>query len=60
MSTAMATPSTNPDTLVTLKINIEGTNKRFKLPLRDLGASTLPAKVRLSPSLFLLLPLPSL
>jgi next-to-BRCA1 protein 1 len=46
MSTAMATPSTNPDTLVTLKINIEGTNKRFKLPLRDLGASTLPAKVR--------------
>lgn len=34
------------DTLVTLKINIEGSNRRFKLPLRDLGASTLPDKVR--------------
>jgi len=38
--------ATNPDTLVTLKINIEGTNRRFKLPLRDLGASTLPDKLR--------------
>ncbi|CAG8951535.1 hypothetical protein HYFRA_00007451 [Hymenoscyphus fraxineus] len=37
---------TNPDTLVTLKINVEGTNRRFKLPLRDLGASTLPDKLR--------------
>jgi len=35
----------NPDTLVTLKINIDGNNRRFKLPLRDLGASTLPEKV---------------
>ncbi|APA11930.1 hypothetical protein SS1G_05467 [Sclerotinia sclerotiorum 1980 UF-70] len=35
-----------PDTLVTLKINIEGSNRRFKLPLRDLGASTLPDKLR--------------
>ncbi|KAF7889548.1 uncharacterized protein EAF02_001963 [Botrytis sinoallii] len=33
-----------PDTLVTLKVNIEGSNRRFKLPLRDLGASTLPDK----------------
>lgn len=42
----MATMSAvNPDTLVTLKINIDGTNKRFKLPLRDLGAATLPDKV---------------
>jgi len=38
--------ATNPDTLVTLKINIEGSNRRFKLPLRDLGASTLPDKLR--------------
>jgi next-to-BRCA1 protein 1 len=38
--------ATNPDTLVTLKVNVEGTNRRFKLPLRDLGASTLPDKVR--------------
>lgn len=38
--------ATNQDTLVTLKINIEGSNRRFKLPLRDLGASTLPDKLR--------------
>lgn len=43
----MATTSnTNPDTLVTLKVNIEGSNRRFKLPLRELGANTLPDKVR--------------
>jgi hypothetical protein len=41
-----STSTTNQDTLVTLKINIEGSNRRFKLPLRDLGASTLPDKVR--------------
>jgi hypothetical protein len=46
-SNMASTPATNPDTLVTLKINIDGGNKRFKLPLRDLGASTLPGKVRL-------------
>ncbi|CZS87865.1 related to ZZ type zinc finger domain protein [Rhynchosporium graminicola] len=40
------TPATTPDTLVTLKINIEGTNRRFKLPLRDLVPSTLPEKLR--------------
>ncbi|TAQ89421.1 hypothetical protein B7494_g2254 [Chlorociboria aeruginascens] len=38
--------ATNPDTLVTLKVNIDGSNRRFKLPLRDLGASTLPEKLR--------------
>ncbi|KAL5348714.1 hypothetical protein ACLOAV_006132 [Pseudogymnoascus australis] len=42
----MASSATNPDTLVTLKINIEGSNRRFKLPLRDLGANTLPDKLR--------------
>lgn len=41
---ASTTPTT-ADTLVTLKINIEGTNRRFKLPLRDLIPSTLPDKV---------------
>lgn len=41
----MASSATNPDTLVTLKVNIEGSNRRFKLPLRDLGANTLPEKV---------------
>ncbi|OBT92409.1 hypothetical protein VE01_09271 [Pseudogymnoascus verrucosus] len=42
----MASSATNPDTLVTLKVNIEGSNRRFKLPLRDLGANTLPDKLR--------------
>lgn len=42
----MASSATNLDTLVALKINIEGANKRFKLPLRDLGANTLPDKLR--------------
>ncbi|OBT87472.1 hypothetical protein VE02_03614 [Pseudogymnoascus sp. 03VT05] len=42
----MASSPTNPDTLVTLKVNIEGSNRRFKLPLRDLGANTLPDKLR--------------
>jgi len=41
-----STSATNPDTLVTLKINIEGSNRRFKLPLRDLVATTLPDKLR--------------
>ena len=47
MASALAT---NPDTLVTLKINGEGTNKRYKFPLRDLGASTLPEKVSDGPT----------
>ncbi|KAI9743905.1 MAG: hypothetical protein M1818_002639 [Claussenomyces sp. TS43310] len=42
-----STSSTSPDTLVTLKINFDGTNRRFKLPLRDLGASTFADKLRL-------------
>jgi len=42
----MASSATGPDTLVTLKVNIDGSNRRFKLPLRDLGASTLPIKLR--------------
>ncbi|OBT50025.1 hypothetical protein VE04_09509, partial [Pseudogymnoascus sp. 24MN13] len=42
----MASSATNPDTLVTLKVNIEGSNRRFKLPLRDLGANTLPDKLQ--------------
>jgi hypothetical protein len=35
----------HPETLVTLKINFEGKNGRYKLPLRDLGANTLPDRV---------------
>lgn len=34
-----------PDTLITVKVIIDGTNRRFKLALRDLGANTLPQKV---------------
>jgi len=41
-----STSATNPDTLVVLKINIDGSNRKFKLPLRDLGASSLPDKLR--------------
>ena len=37
----------NQDTLITLKIAIDGNNRRFKLALRDLGANVLPEKVRL-------------
>lgn len=39
------TGSVGPDTLITVKVIIEGTNRRFKLALRDLGANTLPQKV---------------
>ncbi|RDW61006.1 hypothetical protein BP6252_12389 [Coleophoma cylindrospora] len=42
----MASTSANGDTLVTLKINIEGSNRRFKLPLRDLTPAVLPDKLR--------------
>jgi next-to-BRCA1 protein 1 len=35
-----------PDTIVTIKVNIEGQNRRLKVQLRDLGASTLPDKLR--------------
>lgn len=42
---ASSAPAT-PDTLVTLKVNFQGSTRRFKLPLRDLGASSLEDKVR--------------
>ena len=37
--------TTNPDTLITVKVNIDSTNRRFKLPLRDLGPNTLTDRV---------------
>ncbi len=37
--------ATTPDTLINLKINHDGITKKLKLPLRDLGASTLEDKV---------------
>ncbi|KAK0720743.1 hypothetical protein B0H67DRAFT_483741 [Lasiosphaeris hirsuta] len=43
----MASSSTvTPDTLVTIKINQNGANRRFKLPLRDLGINVLESKLR--------------
>ncbi|KAF2091908.1 hypothetical protein K490DRAFT_23033, partial [Saccharata proteae CBS 121410] len=35
------------DTLVTIKISIQGSNRKFKVPMRDLGAHVLPHKLRL-------------
>lgn len=37
-----------PDTLVTLKVVFQDANKRFKLPLKELGANTLPDRVSCS------------
>jgi len=42
----MASTSTTPETLVTVKVNYDGSTRRFKLSLRDMGASTLEDKVR--------------
>ena len=44
----MATPTTapSPETPITIKITLNsGENRRIKLPLRELGANTLPGKV---------------
>ena len=34
-----------PDTLITIKIAVNDSLKKLKLPLRDLGANVLPDKV---------------
>lgn len=47
----MATTSaSSPDMSITIKVVISGKdeNRKFKLPLKDLGANTLPDKVRLT------------
>ncbi|KAI5257924.1 hypothetical protein E4T42_00817 [Aureobasidium subglaciale] len=36
----------NEDTLITIKISFDDCTKRLKLPLKDLGANTLPIKLR--------------
>jgi len=38
---------TTPDTPVTVKVNIGGVARRFKLPLRDVGINVLESKVSL-------------
>ncbi|MCJ1475170.1 hypothetical protein MMC13_003830 [Lambiella insularis] len=43
----MATPiNMSPDVLITIKLLVGTENRRFKLPLRDLGAASLPDKLR--------------
>ena len=47
----MAAPAQNSnavpqDTLITIKITVNDSLKKLKLPLRDLGANVLPDKVR--------------
>ena len=43
----MAAPakSVTPDTEITIKVAIDGNHRRFRLPLKELTASTLPNKV---------------
>lgn len=41
---ATSTPVT-PDTPIVIKITVNNTAKKLKLPLRDLGISVLPGKV---------------
>ncbi|KAI9784273.1 MAG: hypothetical protein M1839_002334 [Geoglossum umbratile] len=43
MATANAT---NPETLISVKVAIGGSNRRFKLALRDLGANVFPQRLR--------------
>jgi next-to-BRCA1 protein 1 len=44
--TMASSSTTTPDTPVTIKINLDGTSRRFKLPLRDLGINVLEGKLR--------------
>ena len=45
----MAAPSvTTPDTLISLKINYDGVTKKLRMPIRDLGASSIENKVCIS------------
>ncbi|KAI1362140.1 hypothetical protein F5Y08DRAFT_284350 [Xylaria arbuscula] len=45
-SSNVATAATTADTPINLKINIDGTTRRLKLPLRDLGAHVFEDKLR--------------
>jgi len=45
---AAATHNANavsPETLITIKVSVNDNLKKLKLPLKDLGATTLPLKV---------------
>ncbi|THZ00102.1 hypothetical protein D6C95_04395 [Aureobasidium pullulans] len=41
-----STGPVNEDTLITIKVSFDDSTKRLKLPLKDLGANTLPVKLR--------------
>ena len=43
---AQNTNSVPPDTLITIKVSVNDSLKKLKLPLKDLGANVLPDKVR--------------
>lgn len=47
---ATLTPASSPDMIITIKIVFanKDENRRFKLPLKELGANSLPDKVRLT------------
>lgn len=44
---ATNTNTATADTLITIKVSVNDSLKKLKLPLRDLGANVLPDKVRL-------------
>lgn len=51
MATLLPTTTpVGPDTLITVKVLYSLTSRRFKIPLRDLGARVFPQKVRSSHS----------
>ncbi|KAJ8130314.1 hypothetical protein O1611_g3318 [Lasiodiplodia mahajangana] len=43
---ASSSATATADTLISLKVNLDGTTRRFKLPLRDLGANIFEDKLR--------------
>ena len=45
---ATNTPAPSPETSITIKVILNGKdeNRKFRLPLKDLGANSLPDKVR--------------
>lgn len=47
---ATLTPSSSPDMSIAIKIVLarKDENRKFKLPLKELGANSLPDKVRLT------------
>lgn len=47
LSSTAPAPAVGPDTLITIKVvHNESVNRRFKIPLRDLGARVFPQKLR--------------